>query len=294
MNKKTGFYFKKGWSEAGFCYRKLNFKQKLAVLMYLIVSFVGKILFFTRPVFAMADQNLAKMISETRDFEISQAFHGVGEPKRYLSLLGAYFYKDMTLAAVVTIGFIPYWCYHNDLVINPNEVMDLVLLIVACVIAGIALLVSNMKYAGAGYVGANLADPETNDILYLSRVQMKKNRGKIFRALLRQFFICVPISGGAFFGIVFLNTLDDMFYWPLIGIGILLVLILLNVGIFNKAGIATLTVEYEVYKDAIPLKKTIVIKEVAGDSESYISLFKNDEKDLQVFTIEQMKKKEGK
>ena len=133
MNKKSGYYFKKGWVEGHFVYRKMNFTQKLSFLVYLLISFVGKCIIFTRPFFAIADENVGKMVSETRELNLSEAFHGTNNPKKYFGLLGTYFVRDLSILAFVLIGALPYLLYRGVQLDNPdvyNEMMGLIFQIV--------------------------------------------------------------------------------------------------------------------------------------------------------------------
>lgn len=309
MNKKIGYYFSKGKSEAVFAYRKLSFKNKLSLMMYFLVSFIGKIFFFTRPVFAMADQNIGKMISETRDFSLSQAFHGVNDSKRYLGLLGTYFVKDLTLIGVIALAFFPFLSYggfeafYSEEVRavlterNLNDDMLLVLEIIGIVISSFAVVVSNLDYAGAAYVGAFLPNPETSDILHITKVEMKGSRSKILGQIIVQFLVCGILGVVVFVGTKHLYKYpdeSDMFYWPLIGLGMYLVWIFFTMIWFTRSRLSGLVTRYEIYKDVIVLKKPIAVKEVIGEEEGYASLFKDDEKELEALSISQLKKKEEK
>ena len=56
--KKFGFYFKKGFVLVKMAMKGKSFFTKLLLGLYLILSFLGKMLFFLRPIFLIADNNL--------------------------------------------------------------------------------------------------------------------------------------------------------------------------------------------------------------------------------------------
>lgn len=294
MNKKLGYYFKKGWVEGKFVFARLSFVQKLSLLMYLIVSAIGKILILTRPFFAIADENIGKMISETREYSIAEAFHGVNDPKKYLGLFCTYLFKDLTIGAISFLGFIPLMMYRGGFVTNPNQFMHVVFIVVHIVISATAIILVSLEYAGAGYVGANLPNCEASDIMYLSKSQLRKHKGKIFLTSFVQFIVTWPLTFAAFYFIAGFNSAGQMIIYPLISLLILFVLLFLNVIWFSKVAICCQTIRYEVYKDNIELRKPIVVKEVAGEEQSFTSLYKDEEKELEAISISQMRKKESK
>ena len=85
--KKFGFYFRKGYVLAKMAMKGKSLFTKLLLGLYLILSFFGKIIFFLRPIFLIADSNLAMMIVEGHDFELEKLFEGVNSKKRYSSRL---------------------------------------------------------------------------------------------------------------------------------------------------------------------------------------------------------------
>ena len=297
MNKKGGYYFKKGWVEGHFVYRKMNFTQKLSFLVYLLISFVGKCIIFTRPFFAIADENVGKMVSETRELNLSEAFHGTNNPKKYFGLLGTYFVRDLSILAFVLIGALPYLLYRGVQLDTPdvyNEMMGLIFQIVHYVTAALAFVVGALKYTAAGYVGANLNDAETSDIMFLSRVHNKKVAGTAFWTYFVQGIVVLPFVIGGYIGIYYLNRMGLEFFWPLISVGIVILLVLFSVWFFNVTCLSCIAVRYGSYKDKVILRKPISVKEVAGEELSYAPLFKDEEKELEAISISQMKKKEGK
>lgn len=266
--------------------------------MYLFVSFVGKLVFFLRPFFAIADSNVAKMAAETREFNLAEAFHGSNNPKKYFGLAGAYLVRDLTICMVAFLSYVPLMIYKAQIVnVNSelyNELMDLVLMIIHIAISSIALLVGFINSFAYGFVGANLTDGETSDIMFVARHYSKGIKGRIFWSYFGEYILSVPIVAGGVYGMIYVLGMGQEIWYPLIEIGIWVLVFLLALAWFGVVSLSSLTGRYEVFKAKIPLKKPIVVKEVAGEEPSYVSLFKDDEKDLEAITISQLKKKEGK
>lgn len=297
MNKKSGYYFKKGRVEAHFVYRNMNFKQKLCFLIYLFVSFVGKLIIFSRPFFAIADENVGKMVSETRDLNLAEAFHGSNNSKKYFALLGTYFVRDLSLAAVAFIGSIPHLMYKGVQLDSPgvyNELIGLIFQIVSLVFIVLAVVIGALRYTAAGYIGANLNDAETSDVMFLARVHNRKVVGTAFWSYFVQAIVILPFIGGGIYGIMFFNRFGMEFFWPLISVGIVLLWILFGVWFFGVTCLSQMTVRYNAYKDRVVLRKPISVKEVSGEELSYAPLYDDEGKELEALSISQMKKREGK
>ena len=68
-----------------FTLKHYSFKDKLVLVIYVLMSFIGKCIFFIKPVFDVADDNLARMIVETHYLNFPMVFKGI--KKRYGELL---------------------------------------------------------------------------------------------------------------------------------------------------------------------------------------------------------------
>lgn len=294
MNNKLSYYFSKGNAEASFAYRKLNFKTKFSLMIYFFISFVGKLFLFTRPVFAMADQNIGKMISETRELSLSQAFHGIGDSKKYLSLLGTYFVKDITLAIIFVLSLLPYLMYRTLASYwSLDEDMLTFLLILGIVFDVVAFVVSNVKYVGAPYVSAFLSKPETSDVLHICKTEMDGKRSRILAQIAVQFLICAPTAIILIVGTAHLYDQGDEIIWPILGLLLYIIWLVMTLFVFTPRRLNGLVQRYEIYSDSISLKKPILIKEVAGSEEAYAALFGEDERELQALSVSNINKKEG-
>lgn len=61
-------------------------KQKILILFYTLAAFLGKLFFFTRPVFEFTDISLSDMVSQSNSFYISKTLTGI-DGKSYRKLL---------------------------------------------------------------------------------------------------------------------------------------------------------------------------------------------------------------
>ena len=109
--KKFGFYLRKGFVLAGRATKGKSFFTKLLLGLYLILSFFGKMIFFLRPLFLIADNNLAMMIVEGQDFEFNKLLEGANSKKRYSSLLLSCILVDglALIAALILVGPFGIW-----------------------------------------------------------------------------------------------------------------------------------------------------------------------------------------
>ena len=142
--KKFNFYFKKGFVLAKMALKGKSLFTKLLLGLYLILSFFGKFFLFTRPVFLIADNNLAMMIVEGHDFKIEKIFEGINRKKRYSSvLLSCLFVEGIALAATLLL-VVPFvvLCFTYPPLYNPNlsPIIFVVIFGIAALVLAIALL----------------------------------------------------------------------------------------------------------------------------------------------------------
>lgn len=85
-------------------------KQYLKWVMFMLVSFIGKLLFFSFPLFALAEHELAKQAINIKPISIELGFNGPDKPKTYLSTLLFVVYKQLILlvggALIVLLGYL--------------------------------------------------------------------------------------------------------------------------------------------------------------------------------------------
>ena len=177
--KKFGFYLKKGFVLAGRAMKGKSFFTKLLLGLYLILSFFGKMIFFLRPIFLIADNNLAMMITEGHDFEINKIFEGVNSKKRYSSLLISGIFVDgiALMAALILVG--PFGVWFATTLWNPY-VPPIIFVVVFAIAAAVLTIILQLCYAPMGFVTCKGKDLSGGDVLYLGKAGSVGIKGKIF------------------------------------------------------------------------------------------------------------------
>lgn len=97
MKRDVIFYSRKAWKHSRVSFKKLGLKQRGLLFVYVITSFFGKLLFFTRPIFSVADENLAEKLNEQKPFSFWSIFDGTLKPEPYRALSLTYFITDLML-----------------------------------------------------------------------------------------------------------------------------------------------------------------------------------------------------
>ena len=278
--KKFGFYLKKGFVLAGRATKGKSFFTKLLLGLYLILSFFGKLIFFLRPIFLIADNNLAMMITEGHDFEINKIFEGVNSKKRYSSLLISGIFVDgiALMAALILVG--PFGVWFATTLWNPY-VPPIIFVVVFAIAAAVLTIILQLCYAPMGFVTCKGKDLSGGDVLYLGKAGSVGIKGKIFGICFVDYLVIV-IMFAIFFGIPFflgLNFFDEEGYvaiWVNFVIIILfLVFIFLDIFVLTTFRLAAKVSLYSLYFDSVEAKHIVIAKRGNGKDE-FVPLFTDD------------------
>jgi hypothetical protein len=88
--------------------KQMSLATRTMLLVYLIFAFIGKLFFFTRPFFTIAEANLTKMIHERSGFNFWKMFDHIATGPHYRSLTLSYFLTDIaSLFSLLLIAVIP-------------------------------------------------------------------------------------------------------------------------------------------------------------------------------------------
>ena len=176
MNRGFGYYFKKSNDVFSFVIRKQKFSNRLSLLIYTVMSFLGKMFLFTRPIFLIADQNMANMMANGHSFVVLKAFHGIKE--RYGKMLLESLVEFFIYLAIALVIFLPI-----SIFLIGRPMVD-VFYIVIFSIAGVAYFVIaflvSLNYSFVPFVASINKDLDFSDYLYNSRISMRGCRGQIF------------------------------------------------------------------------------------------------------------------
>ena len=278
--KKFGFYFKKGLVLAGRASKGKSFFIKLLLGLYLILSFFGKMIFFLRPIFLIADNNLAMMIVEGHDFEINKVFEGVNAKKRYSSLLLSGMFVDGIAFIATLILVAPFGVWLATGLYNPY-MPPIIFLIVFGVAAVVLTIMLELCYAPMGYVTCKGKDLSCGDVLYLAKEGSVGIKGKIFGTCLINYLMIVLFMA-IFFGIpvlLGLTLFDDEGYVSIlvniITIILFIAFIFCNLFVLSTFRLAVKISLYSLYYDSVEAKHVVIARK-GNTKDVFIPLFADD------------------
>ena len=281
MNRGFAYYFKKSKDLFSFVFRKQKASGRLSLILYSIASFFGKLLFFTRPIFLVSDQNLANMIVNGHSYAILKAFHGTRE--RYFKVLFANLVEVAIYFAIAVAIVAPF----TLLLIGQGHIViyriAMILIYVASGAWSIVALVVSLNYAFVPYVASKNKEIDFSDYLYNSRVSTRGLKGMIFGEYVVTFLIAdLPLMIVFALPWAFLWAPDG---WSLIVdvlaiIGVVLLYVFVTVPFHVKK---TLFI-YMLGEDACKTSKSIVVKRRISSKVEYDPLFdvpvKNENVDI--------------
>ena len=282
--KNFGFYFKKGFVLTKKAMQGKSVFTKLLLGLYLILSFFGKLFLFLRPIFIIADTNLAMMIVECQDFELNKLFEGVNSKKRYSSLLLSNLYiEGIILSAIITLvvpflvwGIIPL----HDQTLHPFIFVAIFSVLVLALALALMLI-----YSPIGYVTVKGKDLNSGDILYLAKEGSSAVRGKVFGICFLDYFFLLLIMG-AFIGVPLLvanlvtRARGGVFPGELF-VAIVLVLvafIIVNLFLLTIFRLSVKVSLYSIFFDNAETKHIVIAKK-DGASDEYSPLFSDDKEE---------------
>ena len=278
--KKFGFYFKKGLVLAGRATKGKSFFVKLLLGLYLILSFFGKMIFFLRPVFLIADNNLAMMIVEGHDFEINKVFEGVNSKKRYSSLLLSGIFVDgiALIATLILVG--PFGVWFATGLYNPY-LPPLIFVIIFGVAAGVLTIMLELCYAPMGFVTCKGKDLSCGDVLYLAKEGSVGVKGKIFGICFVNYLVIV-IFFAVLFGIPLalgLTMYDEEDYVSIIvnfvAIIFFIGFVFLDVFVLSTFRLSAKISLYSLYYDSVEAKHVIIARR-GNVKDQFVPLFSDD------------------
>lgn len=282
--RNFGFYFKKGYALTKMALKGKGVFTKLILGLYLILSFFGKMFLFLRPIFLIADNNLAMMVVEAHDFEVNKLFEGINNKKRYSSLLLSNLYLEGILLAASIVFTAPFliWSFMPAFY-NPMISPYIFVSILSVVVLVIGIMIT-LIYSPMGFVTAKGKNLSAGDIMLLSKEGSKGTKGKVFFTnFLNYLFITLII--GAFVLAVYLVVLflRDAGGVPLIADNFIILVILIGLIFVNIFGLLSIRMSnlvslYSIYYDSVETKH-IVVSTRGATKEAYVPLFSDDRED---------------
>ena len=282
--KKFGFYFKKGFVLAKMAMKGKSLFTKLLLGLYLILSFLGKICVFTRPIFLIADSNLAMMIVEGHDVEINKLFEGINSKKRYSSLLLSCMFIDGIAIVTMLLLVVPFILWQNISPDHPlfNSALPPIIFVAIFAIAAAALLiVFNVVYAPAGFVTCKGKDLTSGDVLYLAKEGSAAIKGKIVGLFIANYLLLLLVVG-IFVAIPFVlgnlifNENDEVaLFVNFVILADILLFAVVDVFFLSSIRLSIKVSYYSLFFDSVEAKHVIIAKK-STLKDTFIPLFSDD------------------
>ncbi len=277
-----GFYLKKGFTLTGLLFRKLRFMDKLLLALYFIASFFGKLIPFVRPVFLIGDQNIALMLNEGHDVEVTKIFEGVNDKKRYTSLVlsSLYIYAVVigfglvTVVPFVALALLGQLLFH----ILAMYITFTLLYIIAIVLLVCLVIAMYFIYYPVGFVAARGVDLTAGDVMYYAKRASKGNIWKIFVLGLICYlpiYVSLIVILAAIYGSIYLSAVVNPFF---IALTVVLALLIPILELFAFIGlkVAYETALYAIFNDSIEVKHLVLARQSPESFDEYVAIFADD------------------
>ena len=278
MNRGFGYYFKKSNDLFSFVFRKQRASGRFALVLYMIASSIGKLFFFTRPIFLVSDQNMANMVVNGHSFAMLKAFHGTKE--RYFKMLFAELVEFFIYLAIVTVMVVPFAIFFLH-----YNTMTFATIMVS--VMGTAALITcfcvSFNYAFVPFVASKNKEIDFSDYLYNSRISVRGLRGMIFGEyivayLLGDFFVELVIGIAVI--VMYINPIIFM----IVGTICIIAAIILYFFVAAPMNFKRIMFIYMLGEDACKTSQSIVVKRRASTKVEYDPLFdtpvKNENLDI--------------
>jgi MFS family permease len=186
MKRSVSYYVSRGVSDTRWGFKHIPLSQRLLLLVYGFIGFFGKLFFFSRPFFTLAETNLVTLLSQRKPFNVWQMFDQVVERERYHRLRVSYFVMDLLTLFVASILLLfPFliWMVFNPMAISFETLVGLYnsLIIYFIVLGFILLLFSFSFYRPFAFVTVHHPNHGSGSILTTTHQLLKKqNKVTVF------------------------------------------------------------------------------------------------------------------
>jgi hypothetical protein len=117
-----------GISDTKWGFKHIPLSQRLLLLVYGFIGFFGKLFFFSRPFFTLAETNLVTLLSQRKPFNVWQMFDQVVDRERYHHLRVSYFVMDLLpffVASILLLFPFLIWMVFNPMAISSKNARGL-------------------------------------------------------------------------------------------------------------------------------------------------------------------------
>ena len=279
------FYFKKGLELAKVSLKGKGFFTRILLGLYFILSTLGKLLFFTRPIFLISDNNLAMMAVEAHDIELNKLFEGINKKKRYSSLLLATLFIDGLILAAAIIFFVPFlvWSLIPSGSLTTFPAPTIMMYLGLVIVAAFAIVLVTI-YSPIGFVAVKGKDTGVGDILFLASKGSKSTKGKVIGLTIVYGLIILVIIGVPVGLSILFNTMDYSNNDPMSVVMRIVILVLLIALVFLVLFVvaffkfALANSYYSLFFDSVETKHIVVA--ARGTRDQFTPLFADDKEEI--------------
>ena len=179
MKRSLSYYLSRGMSDTKWGFKFIPLSQRLLLLVYGFVGFFGKLFFFSRPFFTLAESQLVSLMNQRKPFNVWQMFDQVVSREQYNRLMVSYFIMDlMTLFVGSLLALIPLfiWFYVTPLLNNFEQTVGLfnVLVVYFISLGIVGLLFAFSFYRPFAFVTILKPNLQSGSILTTTHQVLKK------------------------------------------------------------------------------------------------------------------------
>jgi len=186
MKRSLSYYLSRGMSDTMWGFKFIPLSQRLLLLVYGFVGFFGKLFFFSRPFFTLAESQLVSLMNQRKPFNVWQMFDQVVSREQYNRLMVSYFIMDlMSLFVGSLLALMPLfiWFYITLLLNNFEETVGLynVLVIYFTALGIVALLFASSFYRPFAFVAMHHPELRSGSILTTThKLLIKQSKVSVF------------------------------------------------------------------------------------------------------------------
>jgi hypothetical protein len=200
MKRSIGYYLIQGFSDTKWAFKFIPLSQRLLLLIYGFVAFFGKLFFFSRPFFTLAETNLVTLMNKRKPFTVWQMFDQVTNREQYKRLMVSYFVLDLFILFflfILVLVPILIWLYLIPLLYDYEVMVGLynVLIMYFNVLGIVGLLFSFSYYRPLAFVSMHNPQYGSGSIITSThQLLIRKNIVSLF-SLNFVYYLCLYFLG---------------------------------------------------------------------------------------------------
>jgi hypothetical protein len=271
MKHSISYYVSQGISDTKWGFKHISLSQRLLLLVYGFVGFFGKLFFFSRPFFTLAETNLVTLLHQRKPFNVWQMFDQVVDRERYNRLRVSYFVLDLfTLFGGTIILLVPIFIW---ILLNPTlDTYEVLVglynsLIIYFVVLGIVFLLFAFSfYRPFAFVTVHHPNHGSGSILTTTHQLLKKQNKVTVFVLNFAYFVflyflglLITIQGSTVVFGILIATFGYQGFLPTLIVSIILfaAMILLLIWLLPVSYVLLISIQHHLMIDALAPVETM-------------------------------------